>query len=126
MYKNKYDQIVCPVCGLYGAMEKWKSKMNGECIYRCYECLAISESLSDLNNGILVDRNSMYANMIGIQDFTIDADNLGILTTKDFEKFNVQIPEYPVNGIITMYGKKYNNDDITFEKVETLWNANDN
>jgi len=124
MYKNNNEQIVCPFCGLYGAMEKWESKMNGEFIYRCYECLAISESLSDLINDILVDKNSKYASILGIQDFSTDATNLGILTAKDFEKFNVQIPEYPINGLVTMYGKKYNDYGIQFEKVETLWNAN--
>lgn len=126
MYKNEYEQIICPFCGLYGAMEKWESKMNGESIYRCYECFAIAESLSDLNNNILVGDTSLYADMIGIKEFTIDANNLGVVTTKDFEKFNVQIPDYPDNGVITMYGKEYDKHNIMFEQVETLWNANDN
>lgn len=126
MYKNRLDGIVCPYCGEYGVMQKFQSNVTKEVIYRCDECFGICESLSDLNNNIMVFEDSRYANFIGINNFDTDALLLGTLTEKDFEQFQFNIKSYPDNGIITMYNKSYDNDEITLEKGETTWNAKDN
>lgn len=93
--------------------------MNNEKIYRCDECFAIYESLSDLEYSIMVDLDSGYAKMIGINDFDIDAQNNGRLTIDKLKKYLISFNTYPVSGI-TMYSKNYDGKKVIFEQFKTI------
>ncbi|MBP1047635.1 hypothetical protein I6N96_15210 [Enterococcus sp. BWM-S5] len=113
MYKAKNDTILCPSCGKYGIIKIFKSKMNGELIYRCDECFGIYESLCELEYKIETQVNSGYAKMIGIEDFKTDAINIGTLSAKDLQNYNVTFEEHPKEGV-DMYGKGYLDGKVIF------------
>ncbi|MGC6769249.1 hypothetical protein [Enterococcus sp. LJL51] len=111
MYKDTNNEIVCPYCNYNGIVEKFKSKMNNEIIYRCDECFGIYESLVDLEYTVKVEVGSGYAAMIGVDvdNFERDTIKIGRLTTKDLEKYRVNYKELPPLKEIDYYAKGYIN-----------------
>lgn len=87
--------------------------MNGELIYRCYECLGIYESLCDLEYNIQTQLGSGFAKMIGIEDFKTDAVNLGRLSVYDLKEYTIDFKEYPDNDV-HMIGKAYFDRNVVF------------
>ncbi|MGC6769252.1 hypothetical protein [Enterococcus sp. LJL51] len=109
MYKNEFNDIMCPFCGEYGLIEVFRSKMNNEPIYRCYECLGIYESLADLEYTIQAEEGSGYAKMIGVdvKNFERDTIKIGRLTTKDLESYVIEYKEYTNLKDINYFAKGY-------------------
>lgn len=96
MYKDTNNEIICPYCAGNGIVEKFRSKMNNELIYRCDECFGIYESLGDLEYSVQAEVGSGYAEMIGIDmaHFERDTTKIGRLTVKDLESYRVTYKEY--------------------------------
>jgi len=109
MYKNSNNYIICPYCGYNGLVEKFKSKMNNEIIYRCDECFGIYESLVDLEYTVQAEVGSGYAKMIGVDvdNFERDTVKMGILTTKDLESYVIEYKEYTNLKDINYFAKGY-------------------